>query len=142
MDTAVADTAVAVAVGRWLTDGVTSDQDTVTRLLAALRDIEAGAAENVDRSVEIQRRVRFLRERLEAGEDLVELVRQEDPPRTVELMSANMATLETAGAELRAAQALALRSEGLTIEAIAELFGVTRQRISALLKQRAALEQG
>lgn len=120
---------------------MTTRDDTVNRLLAALTEIEAGAAENVERSIEIQRRVRFLRERLEAGEDLVELVRGEEPPRTVELMSANMTTLETAGAELRAAQALALRSEGLTIEAVAELFGVTRQRISALLKQRAAMEQ-
>lgn len=114
--------------------------DTVARLLTALVDIEAGAAENVARSIEIQSRVRYLRERLEAGEDLVELVRSEEPPRVVELLSSNMATLDTVGAELRAAQALALRAEGLTIESIAELFGVTRQRISALLKQKAAIE--
>lgn len=114
--------------------------ETVTRLLHALREIEDGAAENVERSIEIQRRVRFLRERLEAGEDLVGLVRREEPPRVVELLSTNMATLETVGAQLRASQALALRAEGLTIESIAELFGVTRQRISALLKQKAATE--
>lgn len=114
--------------------------DTVARLLTALVDIEAGAAENVARSIEIQSRVRYLRERLEAGEDLVELVRSEEPPRVVELLSSNMATLDTVGAELRAAQALALRAEGLTIESIAELFGVTRQRISALLKQKAAID--
>ncbi|MGH1490156.1 MAG: helix-turn-helix domain-containing protein [Acidimicrobiales bacterium] len=120
---------------------MTEHDDTVERLLAALVEIEAGAAENVERSVEIQLRVKSLRERLEAGGDLVELVEREEPPRVVELISSNMAVLETAGSELRAAQALALRSEGLTIEAIAELFGVTRQRISALLKQKAALEQ-
>ncbi len=56
------------------------------------------------------------------------------------IISTNMATLETAGAEFRAAEALALRAHGLTIEAIAELFGVTRQRISALLKQKAAIQ--
>ena len=50
-----------------------------------------------------------------------------------------MASLETVGSELRASLALALRDEGLTIEAIAGLFGVTRQRISALLKQKAAI---
>lgn len=105
----------------------------------ALVDIEAAAADNVERSFEVQRRARHLRERLEAGDALVDLVRKEEPPRVVELLSTNMATLETAGAELRAAQALLLRAEGLTIEAIAELFGVTRQRISALLKQRAAV---
>ncbi len=115
-------------------------EQTLTRLLAAVEGIEAGAAENVERSLEIQRRVRDLRESLERGEALVDIVRREERPRVVELLSTNMATLETVGAELRAAVALALRAEGLTIEAIAELFGVTRQRISALLRQKAALE--
>lgn len=114
--------------------------DAIQRLITALIDIEAGAADNVERSREVQRRVRFLRQQLEAGHDLVALVQSEEAPRAVELISTNMATLETVGAELRAAEALALRAEGLTIEAIAELFGVTRQRISALLKQKAATE--
>lgn len=110
----------------------------LTRLMSALLDIESAAAHNVERSLEVQRRARHLRERLADGGSLVDLVRDEEPPRVVELLSTNMTTLETAGAELRVAQALALRAEGLTIETIAELFGVTRQRISALLKQRAA----
>lgn len=119
---------------------MTELSNSAERLLAALVEIEAGAAENVQRSREIQKRVRFLRKRLEAGDELIELVEREEPPRVVELISSNITVLETAGSELRAAQALALRSEGLTIEAIADLFGVTRQRISALLKQRAALQ--
>ncbi len=125
----------------WLTGLMVAKDESVERLVAALVDIEAGAAENVDRSREIQRRAKFLRKRLEAGGDLIELVQNEAPPRVVELITANMATLETAGAELRAAEALALRAQGLTIEAIAELFGVSRQRISALLKQKAARER-
>ncbi|MBT8201910.1 MAG: hypothetical protein HKN74_00190 [Acidimicrobiia bacterium] len=108
------------------------------RLLAALSDIEAAAASNVNRTRELQRRARTLSRRLRAGDNIVDLVTTEEPPRMVELLTSNMAALETAGAEFRAAEALALRAEGLTIEAIAELFGVTRQRISALLKQRAA----
>jgi len=119
-----------------------STRGELDRLLAALVDIEAAASENARRSLEIQRRAGELRRGLEAGEPLVDLVRNEEPPRVVELLSANMATLETAGAELRAAEALALRAEGLTIEAIAHLFGVTRQRISALLRQKAAATQG
>jgi len=109
------------------------------RLLAALTEIDAAARDNLERSRQLQRRSRKLRQRLEAGGNLVELVEAEDTPRMVELISTNMATLETAGAEFRAAEALALRAQGLTIEAIAELFGVTRQRISALLKQKAAV---
>ena len=107
--------------------------------MTALVDIEAAADDNIERSREVQRRARGLLRRLEAGDPLIDLVRDEEAPRIVELLSSNMATLETAGAELRAAQALALRAEGLTIEAISELFGVTRQRISALLKQKTAV---
>lgn len=108
------------------------------RLLAALTDLEAAARENLERSRQLQRRAANLKKRLESGENLVELVEQEEPPRMVELLSANLAVLETSGAEFRAAEALALRAEGLTIEAIAQMFGVTRQRISALLRQPAA----
>jgi predicted XRE-type DNA-binding protein len=121
----------------WLPMTDTSEQ--VDRLISALTEMETAVGDNVERSLEVQRRAIELRGRLEAGGSLVDLVRDEEEPRVVELLSTNMATLETAGAELRAAQALALRAEGLTIEAIAELFGVTRQRISALLKQKAAL---
>ncbi len=109
-----------------------------TRLLAALEAIDAAAADNIERSQVIRRRARRLRRGLEQGRPLAELLEREEPPRTVELLTANMATLETTGAELRASTALALRAEGLTIERIADLFGVTRQRISALLRQRAA----
>lgn len=110
----------------------------LTRLVEALKGIEEAASDNAERSVEVQRRAQKLREGLLGGEALVDLVRDEEPPRVVELLSTNMATLETAGSRLRAAQALALRAEGLTIEKIADLFGVTRQRISALLRQKAA----
>ena len=117
---------------------VTSPNRDLKRLVRALDDIETAAAENAERSLEVQRRTRELRDRLVRGEPLVDLVRDEKPPRVVELLSTNMASLETSGAELRAAQALALRAEGLTIAKIADLFGVTRQRISALLRQKAA----
>ncbi|MDH3463909.1 MAG: hypothetical protein OEM32_09825 [Acidimicrobiia bacterium] len=114
--------------------------DPIERLRNALTDIEAAAGDNAERSRQLQRRANQLRQQLEAGKNLVELVEAEDTPRMVELISTNMATLETAGAEFRAAEALALRARGLTIEAIADLFGVTRQRISALLKQKAATQ--
>lgn len=105
------------------------------RLLDALERIQEGAAENVARSREIQRRAGKLRTSIMRGTPVADAIEAEPRPRTVELLTANMAILETAGAELRAAQAHALRAEGLTLDEIAELFNVTRQRISALLKQ-------
>jgi predicted XRE-type DNA-binding protein len=110
------------------------------RLLEALTAIDEAAGANAQRSRDVQRRARRFRRRLLAGERVADLVQREERPRTVELLTANMTALESAGAELRAAQALALREEGMTIAGIAELFGVTRQRISALLRQKAATE--
>jgi transcriptional regulator with XRE-family HTH domain len=43
--------------------------------------------------------------------------------------------LDTLGADVRRAEARALYEEGLTMEQIAEHFGVTRQRVSALLRR-------
>ena len=117
---------------------MTTTDDPTARLVQALSGLEAAAQANVQRTRELQRRARALSRSLQAGKNIVDLVTSEEPPRMVELVTSNMAALETTGAEFRAAEALALRAEGLTIEAIADLFGVTRQRISALLKQKAA----
>lgn len=106
------------------------------RLLEALTGIEAALADNVERSLEIQKRVQHFHERLNRGGSIEELIGEEPAPRTVEMLTTNMAVLETVGSEFRANLAHALRAEGLTIEAIASLFGVTRQRISALLRQQ------
>lgn len=108
------------------------------RLVSALTELDTALADNVARSREIQKRVRHLRRRIDAGDSFTALVEAEDQPRTVEMLTENIDTLHGIGARLRAAQAHALRDEGLTIAAIADLFGVTRQRVSALLKQRAA----
>ena len=57
-------------------------------------------------------------------------------PLVVELTRDNLAALIEAGSRLRKAEARALHAEGMTMEQIAELFGVTRQRVSALLRNR------
>ncbi len=118
------------------TVGAVPDNHDLDRFVQALSAIEVAALDNAARNQVIGERARHLRERLEAGDDLVTLISSEARPRIVELLTANKTTLETAGTELRVAEAQALRTEGLTIESIAELFGVSRQRISALLKQR------
>ncbi len=106
--------------------------------LAALARIDGAMDDNIGRSKIIQKRARQLRRQIENGRSVGEAVEAEELPRMVELLTANMTTLETAGAEFRAGEAQALRADGLTIDAIAGLFGVSRQRISALLKQKAA----
>jgi predicted HTH domain antitoxin len=52
----------------------------------------------------------------------------------VERISTVLAALSTAGHTWRREQAAALQSEQVSINRIAALFGVSRQRISALLR--------
>ncbi|MCH7789535.1 MAG: hypothetical protein IH940_08845 [Acidobacteria bacterium] len=114
------------------------ETDHLDRLLDAMAELEDAARSNIDRSIQIQHRIHRIRDQIQAGTPLLEVVRGEEEPRIVELLSETATTLNTVGAELRAAKALALRAEGLTIDSIAELFGVSRQRISALLRQPSA----
>ena len=104
-------------------------------LQAALLEIDQSLVENIDRSKEIRRRVVKLHKAIESGKDVRGFIESEPEPRAVELLTANLGILEQAGADFRINLAMALREEGMTIQAIADLFGVTRQRISALLRQ-------
>jgi predicted XRE-type DNA-binding protein len=108
------------------------------RLIAALQELDVALTENIERSREMQRRVREQQRSLQAGSEFWPLVRAEDQPRTVEMLSENIENLHSVGSRLRAMQARALRDEGFTITDVADLFGVTRQRVSALLKQKSA----
>lgn len=104
-------------------------------LLAALDEIEVAARDNAARTKEIQGRARTLRAGIAKGTPVADLLAASSGPLSVELISRNLETLQDSGARLRYALARALREEGLTLQAIADLFGVTRQRISALIKQ-------
>jgi hypothetical protein len=104
------------------------------RLLAALAELEEAVALNTARGRAIESRIQFRRERIAAGDPLPEIVENEERPLIVEMITATIEQLQRVGSGLRRAEAVALRSYGLTIERIAQLFGVTRQRVSALLR--------
>jgi len=70
-----------------------------------------------------------------AGRPWLELVTGEARPLIVERISSVLAGLASAGHAWRREQAAALQREQVSINRIAALFGVTRQRISALLKE-------
>lgn len=94
--------------------------------MRALRENSKRAQEGVRRAERIRKmRMRGLsyREILADGAPLVEITGE------------NLKNLVEHGGRLRRAQARALHDEGCTMDEIAALFGVTRQRISALLKE-------
>ncbi|MGY2064385.1 hypothetical protein [Blastococcus sp. SYSU DS0619] len=95
--------------------------------------------ECIDSSIEELERARTRAETLLAerrsGRPWLELVTAETRPLVVESISTVLAALATAGHAWRREQAAALHREDVSINGIAALFGVTRQRISALLRE-------
>ena len=82
-----------------------------------------------------QRAERLLADR-RSGRAWLDIVDAEHRPLVVESISTVLASLARAGHEWRREQASALRDEQVSINRIAAMFGVTRQRISALLRER------
>jgi hypothetical protein len=76
----------------------------------------------------------LLRER-RAGRSWTDIVSAQTRPLLVERISTVLSGLATAGHSWRREQAAALQGEQVSINRIAAMFGVTRQRISALLKE-------
>ena len=93
----------------------------------------------IDESVDELQRARVRAEQLlgdrRAGHAWLELVTEESRPLVVESVSSVLASLAGAGHAWRREEAAALQREEISINRIAALFGVTRQRISALLKE-------
>ncbi len=108
---------------------------TTDPVIAALNDLIDALYENIAASRDVIERARRIVELRESGLSFRAIADQTGRPRVVEVITENMQRLHTYGARLRRAQASALHNEGMTMEQIAELFGVTRQRISAILRE-------
>lgn len=103
-------------------------------LLVALDELVVALQENTRRNhLAIARAEEIKRDRA-AGKGWSEIVAGERQ-LIVELLTQNLEALTTSGSRLRRLEARALHDEGLSMEKIGRLFGVTRQRISELLRQ-------
>ena len=93
----------------------------------------------IDASIDELQRARVRAEHLlherSAGRPWLQMVSEEARPLVVESISAVLARLAKAGHQWRREEAAALQREQVSINRIAALFGVTRQRISALLRE-------
>lgn len=81
-------------------------------------------------------RADILRKHRRSGRSWLDVVTIEERPLIVERITCAMDSLATKGGRWRRKQARALRAEGVSINRIAALYGVTRQRISALVRDR------
>jgi hypothetical protein len=103
--------------------------------LEALTALEEVLADNGRRAGLIKKRIAQLRRLRARDVPYTELVTSEDGPLIVQLLTESSTALDSCGANVRRAEAEALYAEGLTMERIAKRFGVTRQRVSALLRK-------
>lgn len=103
-------------------------------VLAALGSLVAALGRNVAASEQAIEQARTI-ERLRAqGLPYRDIIDEAGSPQVVQLVTENLERLRVHGAELRQTQAAALHEEGMTMEEIATVFGVTRQRISTLIR--------
>ena len=107
-------------------------EDAFLEALTALEDV---IAENDRRNKLIRKRMARIRKARERGVAYSDTVSGEDGPLIVQLLTESATALDTCGASVRRAEAEALYDEGMTMEQIAERFGVSRQRVSALLRK-------
>jgi len=92
----------------------------------------------VERLQHARDRAEHLLDERRAGRAWLDIVSDEERPLVVESLSSVMSSLATVGHTWRREQARALHREDVSINRIAALFGVTRQRISALLRESAS----
>lgn len=106
--------------------------------LRALADLEAIIDADVERQRVIKKRIRDIQRHRAAGKPYAEIVPAEKRPLIVQLLTESRLALDEVGARVRRTEARMLHEEGVTMDRIAALFGVTRQRVSGLLREARA----
>ena len=110
------------------------DDDEGDDLLRALDDLVVTAARVHDAVGMLTARAEQMRAGRREGQRWSDIVSAEERPLIAEMLTDTIQRFEASGTRFRRAKARALHDEGMTMERIAELFGLTRQRISALLR--------
>lgn len=111
---------------------VSDDRDA---FMAALDDLDHALEENIDMAERMKQRIVDIRAARAEGRSLREIVPNEEAPLIVQLLTESTNLLHSYGNRVRRTEARALHREGMTMDEIAKLFGVTRQRVSALLRE-------
>jgi hypothetical protein len=131
-----------VATGLTQPSSTTPGDDPGDSAVAALEQL----VREIDRcAVELQdarERAQQLLSRRRSGDSWLDIVSGETRPLVVERISTVLSALAGAGSSWRRAQARALQAEAVSINRIAAMFGVTRQRISALLRDQPGSSAG
>lgn len=112
-----------------------ADDDPV---LLALEDLVRAAGEIRKAAELMTARADHIRACRGRGAPYRDIVTGGEHPLIAGMLTETIQRFQAAGTRFRRAEARALHREGLTMEQIAELFGLTRQRISVLLRDPSA----
>ena len=104
--------------------------------LQALDDLDRALDESLEMTNRMKGRIEEIRSAYAEGRPLTEIIPNEETPLLVQLLTRSTNLLHSYGTRVRRTEAGALHREGMTMDEIARLFGVTRQRVSALLRER------
>ncbi len=110
----------------------TMTEDGSLRALDALSDALSEMSHDQEL---LRKRLRELHRQRSEGRAWRDILADEEPPGTMQVVSRMLACLAKASGTLRKELVDTLRREGVSIPAIAKLFGVTHQRVSNLLRR-------
>ena len=116
-------------------NGNSPDASSPDDVLKALGELDAVLKENAERERILFQRIADVRLARENGKEWKTILANEEEPSTVQLVSTILRRQSEASGYLRRSLVVALRSEGQSIPSIANLFGVTHQRVSNLLRR-------
>lgn len=103
--------------------------------MEALEDLDQALDQSVEMIRRMKERIVDIRSARDRGLQLQDIVPYEKTPLIVQLLTESTNLLHSYGNRVRRTEARALHREGMTMDQIAKLFGVTRQRVSALLRE-------
>src|SRR5437764_10500675 len=95
--------------------------------LQALNDLDRALDRSLDVVNRMKERIAEIRAAQAEGRTLSEIVPAEETPLLVQLLTESTNLLHAYGTRVRRAEARVLHGEGMTMDQIAKLFGVTRQ---------------
>jgi len=101
-------------------------------VLEVLDEVVRALRENTERAAWALKRAEEIRRKRQAGKSYLDLA-TEGEPLIITKITENLQNLINTGSRLRRAHARALYAEGATLQEIGKLFGVSHQRISAII---------
>jgi hypothetical protein len=112
--------------------GKTGD-DPVVAALVALCDVAVSSADDL---ISLNEDLVALRNHRVRGRSWHRIISDVDPPNPLPSLTTIATNFARASGGFRRALAVGLRNEGMQVSEIAALFGVSRQRVSALIRPR------